>query len=71
MKTEVQYTALNSLSRKCNDQLKKIDKKDLLAMRDITDKFAEQAKLLGFSKMEMMLQIGYINGKLTNHRLEW
>lgn len=71
MRTEEQYTALNAISRKCNDQLKKIDKKDLPAMRSITDKFAEQAKCLGFSKMEMMLQIGYINGRFTNHRLEW
>lgn len=70
MKTEQQHAALNALAKQCNAELKKADKQDLKAMAEISDRFAEKAKIIGFSKIEMMHRIGVINGQLTDRRLE-
>lgn len=70
MRTEQQYAALNAIAKECNKQLKMLSKGDLLAMADVTVKFAEKAKIIGFSKTELLHRIGVINGQLTDRRLE-
>ncbi len=62
----VKLNALNAIARKCNDEIRPIDKKDLAAIRKVMDKHAEQAILLGFTKTRMMIEIGRINGVLVD-----
>lgn len=70
MITEQQYAALNALARRCNKELKQVDTKNLDLLQSITGRFAEQSKLIGFSKTELLVQIGRINGKLVDRRLD-
>lgn len=70
MITEQQYAALNALARRCNAELKQVDAGDLDLLKSITDRFAEQSKLIGFSKTELLVQIGRVNGKLVDRRLD-
>lgn len=70
MITEQQYAALNGIARSCNNELKQVDKKNLPLLKSITDRFSYKAKLIGFSKIELMCQIGRINGKLVDRRLD-
>lgn len=70
MITEQQYAALNALARRCSKELKQVDTKNLPLLKSITDRFAEQSKLIGFSKIELLVQIGRINGKLVDRRLD-
>lgn len=58
--------ALNAIAKKCNDEMNPIDKSDLSKLRDVADKYAAQAELLGFSKMQMMRCIGVMNGVLVD-----
>lgn len=62
----VKLNALNAIARKCNDEMKPIDRKDLKAIRKVVDKYAEQANLLGFSKIRLQIEIGRINGVLVD-----
>lgn len=70
MITEQQHAALNALARRCNEELKQVDAKNLDLLKSITDRFAEQSKLIGFSKTELLVQIGRVNGKLVDRRLD-
>ncbi len=56
--------AFLAICKACNDEIRPIDRKDLLGIRKIMDKHAAKAILLGFSKVQMMCQIGRINGVL-------
>lgn len=60
--------ALRAIAQKCNAELQPVDRNDLSSMARIMNKWAGQALALGFSKTEMMVQIGYLNKTLTNHR---
>lgn len=57
--------ALNAIAKKCNDEMNPIDKSNLSKLCEIADKYAAQAKLLGFSKIQMMRCIGVMNGVLV------
>lgn len=70
MKSEAEYTALNAIGVKCNTELKQMDKKDLHGMKAIIDRFAKTAELIGFTAMDLKVQIGRINGQLVDRRLE-
>lgn len=70
MITEQQYAALNAIASRCNDELKQVDIKNLDLLKSITDRFAKQSKLIGFSKTELLVQIGRVNGKLVDRRLD-
>lgn len=59
---EMTINAFKAICRQCNDEMKTVDRKDLVALKDITDKHGKKAELLGFSKTKMMYQIGVING---------
>lgn len=67
--TEQQYAALNALAKACNSELKQVDKQNLSLITSITDGFAEKAKLIGFSKTELIWRIGVINGNMTDRRV--
>lgn len=62
----IKLNALNAIARKCNDEIRPIDKKDLASIRKVMDRYAEQAILLGFTKTRMMIEIGRINGVLVD-----
>lgn len=70
MDNEQRFAALNGIARSCNNELKKADKKNLEALKSITDRFAGKAKLIGFNKTDLLCQIGRINGKLIDRRLD-
>lgn len=57
--------ALNAIAKKCNDEMKAVDKKNTSALRKICDKWASQARLIGFSRVEMLYRIGVNNGQLV------
>lgn len=67
---EANQAALNGLARQCNTELKQVDKQNLPLLKSITDRFAAKAKLIGFSKTELMCQIGRINKQLVDRRLD-
>ena len=69
MNTEMKYNALNAIAKRCSDAMNAISKDNLAALREITDRFAVDAKLIGFSKIEMMHEIGVVNGVLKNRKL--
>ena len=56
--------AFLSICKACNEEIRPIDRKDLAAIRTVMDKHAAKAILIGFSKVQMMCQIGVINGVL-------
>ena len=60
----VNENAFLSICKACNEEIRPIDRKDLKAIRTVMDKHAAKAILLGFSKVQMMCQIGVINGVL-------
>lgn len=60
----VKQNAFLAICKACNDEIRPIDRKDLLAIRKVMDKHAAKAILIGFSKTAMMCQIGRINGVL-------
>lgn len=62
--------ALKAIARRCNEELKPIDRRDLKAMAAITRKYGEQAKLIGFSHTHMMVEIGYLNKALTDRSMQ-
>lgn len=70
MRTETQYNALNAIAKRCNSEIKIIDREDMEAIKEATDRFAVDAKLIGFSKTDMLIEIGCINGVLKNRRLD-
>jgi hypothetical protein len=61
---EMKHNAFLAICKACNEEIRPIDRKDLTAIRLVMDKHAANAKLLGFSKVAMMCQIGRINGVL-------
>jgi hypothetical protein len=70
MGNEQRFAALNAIARECNKELKTVNKDDLEALKIIIDKHSEKAVLIGFSKIEMIIQIGRINGRLVDRRLD-
>ncbi len=70
MTTEAQYTALNAIGRKCNDKLKQVNKKDLHAITAIFNSFKTTVESIGFTMMDLKVQVGRINGQLTDRRLD-
>lgn len=60
----VKQNAFLAICKACNEEIRPIDRKDLKAIRAVMDKHAAKAILLGFSKVQMMCQIGVINGVL-------
>lgn len=56
--------AFLAICNACNEEVRPIDRKDLKSIRAVMDKHASKANLLGFSKVDMMRQIGVINGVL-------
>jgi hypothetical protein len=66
----IKLNALRAIAKRCNDEMNTIARSNLSALTIVSSKYAEQAKLLGFSKTEMMIEIGYINGQLTDRRMQ-
>lgn len=56
--------ALNAIAKSCNEEMNPIDKSNLAKLREVSDKWAAKAKLLGYSKIQMMYRIGVMNGVL-------
>lgn len=63
---EMKQNAFLAICKACNEEIRPIDRKDLSTIRVVMDRHAVKAKLLGFSKVQMMCQIGRINGVLTD-----
>lgn len=70
MKSEAQHNALNAIAKRCNSEMKAVNKLDLSALRCITNRHSVDAKLLGFTHTDMMVEIGRVNGVLKNRRLD-
>lgn len=70
MNSEMKYNALHSIAKRCNKAIKGIDKNDLPALTEAFNRFAVDVKLLGFTMLDMKIEIGVINGVLKNRRLD-
>ena len=64
------WNALTAIARTCSDEMKLAGLNNLTAHRIITDKHAQKAIALGFTKTAMMVQIGRVNGVLKDRSLE-
>ena len=68
-KTE-KLNALKAISRKALDELKPVDKKDLPAMTKIMDKYEKLVAPMGFNRIHINTEIGYMTGSLTDRRMQ-
>ena len=62
------YNALNAVARQCNKELKKCEKNDISSKKLITEKRHKKIAGLGFTKTDLLHEVGCINGILTNRR---
>lgn len=62
------HNALNSIARKCNEEMKKAGRDNLKALAAITNRYADTIKLLGFTKLDLLHEIGIINGRFEDRR---
>ncbi len=58
--------AFLSICKACNEEMRPIERTNLSALAAIIKKHGERAELLGFSVTAMKVQIGRINGVLTD-----
>ena len=70
MHTEVQYAALNALAVKAKQALKGFSHKQVNAITETIKPYSEQAKLLGFSHTDLLVQIGRANNILIDRRCD-
>jgi hypothetical protein len=71
MATELQHNALKAIAKSCNNEMKTIDRNDMKSLAETTNRFADKAKAIGFSRFDMMHMIGCINGVLKDRRLDY
>ncbi len=62
----VKQNAFLAICKACNEEIKTTKKDDYAAQIPIFKKHGEKAELLGFSVTAMKVQIGRINGVLTD-----
>ncbi len=55
---------LNQVARRCSKEMIQAGVKNMDAHKSITTKYAAMLKSVGFSKIQMMGEIGRINGQL-------
>ncbi len=60
--------ALKSIALKCAVELKGKNKNDLTLLTSITSKWLKKLDGLSVSKTEFLVEIGRVNGRLTDHR---
>lgn len=70
MHTKEEYAGLNSLAIKANQALKGFSHKQVKAITETIKPYSEQAKLLGFSHTELLVQIGRSNNILVDRRCD-
>ena len=63
---EMKQNAFLAICKACNEELRPIDRVDLKAQAEVIKKHGSKAELLGFSTTAMKVQIGRINGVLTD-----
>lgn len=57
--------ALLAAARQCREEMSAIDKGNLSKFKEITDKHTNSLSLIGFTKSDLLCQIGRLNGRLT------
>ncbi len=62
----VNHNAFLSICKACNEEMRPIERTNLSSLAAIIKKHGEKAELLGFSVTAMKVQIGRINGVLTD-----
>jgi hypothetical protein len=62
----MKQNAFLAICKACNEELKLTGKDDYKAQKPIIKKHGSKAELLGFSTTAMKVQIGRINGVLTD-----
>ena len=70
MHTEAQYAALNALAVKAKQALKGFSHNQVNAITETIKPYSEQAKLLGFSHTDLLVQIGRSNNILVDRRCD-
>lgn len=63
--TNETHNALLAAARQCRKEMRGIDKSDLAGFKVITDKHTESLLILGFTKSHLLVEIGRLNGRLT------
>lgn len=64
--SEDEYNALNAVARQCNKSLKKCPKNDIAVKAEVTNKYWQKVAGMGFSKIDLLREIGCINGVLVD-----
>jgi len=63
-----QINAIQAVAKRCLDELRKCNHKDLDSMKLVIDKHFKQVEPMGFIKAELQVEIGYLSGSLTDRR---
>ena len=66
-----EYNALNAVARVCNKELKKLSKGDIEGKALVTNKYWQKVAGMGFSKIDLLREVGCINGVLKDRRNEY
>lgn len=64
---EEKRNALNSIARKCLSEMKTKDKSDIVALKLVSDKWSKKVEPLGLSRTDLIVEIGYITGRLKRN----
>lgn len=68
LNNEENKNALNAIARKCNAAMKDVGKENIPELIKVTNRHEEMVKLLGFTKTDLLVEIGIINGRLTDKK---
>lgn len=66
--SDAEYNALHAVAVQCNKELKECSKNDIPAKTKVTDKHWKKVSGMGFSKIDLLREIGCINGVLVDRR---
>lgn len=66
--SDIEFNALHSVAVACNKEMKGVDKNDVGKLAEVTSRHLEKVKPMGFSKTDLLVEIGYINGVLQDKR---
>lgn len=67
---EEKLNALDAIAKRCNSDMKGADKNNIALLQSITSIPAKTAIALGFSRTDLLVRIGVINGRLMDRANE-
>lgn len=64
MSDYIKQNALNAIAKSCLSAMQQCDREDVKALASAVNPWAQKAALLGFSRIDLLVYIGRITGRL-------